>query len=69
MQTAWRDPCRQAPGLSQTHCFRVYRLAEHTLQPGATQYRDTPGGPTPSSHTRAAMRYISNDILLVLAPK
>jgi len=42
VQTAWRDTLvvkRQASGLSQTHCCRVYRLAEHTLPPGASCWR------------------------------
>ncbi|QCE15039.1 hypothetical protein DEO72_LG11g2047 [Vigna unguiculata] len=38
-------PCRQAPSLFQPHCFRVYHLAEHTLPPDATRYKDTIGGP------------------------
>jgi len=34
-------PHRQAPGLSQIHCCRVYRLVEHTLPPGTMRCRDS----------------------------
>ncbi|QCD96751.1 hypothetical protein DEO72_LG6g1460 [Vigna unguiculata] len=44
-------PCRQAPSSRQTHCFKVCRLAEHTLPLGATWcstplplWQSSPGG-------------------------
>jgi len=40
-----RHPRRQVPDLSQTHCFRVHSLAEHTLPPSTTRCRSIHAAP------------------------
>jgi len=68
MQTAWRDTLatgRQAPGLTQTHYFRVYRLVDHTLPPSATRCKDTPIGPTHGGDLQVARRHTSSAFLLI----